>query len=224
MLIGSDSKDKNSREPVVDIQACSARHSPPTLPVFDISMLLVNKEMQSAEQDRLCREIAACLQQTGCLIVRDPRVGTEQSNTFLDMMERYFCQPKELKLPDVYPELHYQVSGSPSRVAKRYEDPAQLSCFVLRCFIWCEAVAGQAAMPGGLHADWRCNACRWVQLQKVWKCPGVLWIPTACRQLSSSCPSTEPLSRRAQTPSGASSGAWAPGPSGRSLLSSMLSR
>ena len=125
-LNGSDSKDKIVREPVVDIQACSAQHSPPTLPVFDISMLLVDEEIQSAEQDRLCREIAACLQQTGCLIVQDPRVGTEQSNSFLDMMERYFCQPKELKLPDVYPELHYQVSGSPSRVAKRYGRPSSV--------------------------------------------------------------------------------------------------
>ena len=207
MLNGHESKDKIVREPVVDIQACSAQHSPPTLPVFDISMLLVDEEMQSAEQDRLCREIAACLQQTGCLIVRDPRVGTEQSNSFLDMMERYFCQPKELKLPDVYPELHYQVSGSPSRVAKRYEDPAQLSCFVPRYLSWCHAVAEHADMHGGLHADWRCTACRWVQLQKVWKCQGVLWIPTACRPSSSSCLSTEPLSHRAQTPNGASSGA-----------------
>ena len=132
MLSGSDSKERIFREPAVDIQACSAQHSPQILPVFDISVLLVDGEMQSAEQDRVCREIAACLQQTGCLIVRDPRVGTEQSNSFLDMMERYFCQPKELKLPDVYPELHYQVSGSTSRIIKRHANAAQLSCIVPR--------------------------------------------------------------------------------------------
>ena len=207
MLNGLKSKEKIVREPVVDIQACSAQHSPPTLPVFDISMLLVAEEMQSAEQDRLCRDIAACLQQTGCLIVRDPRVGTEQSNSFLDMMERYFCQPKELKLPDVYPELHYQVSSSPSRSAKRYEDPALLSCLSQDVSIDVRLLPNKLTCMAGCMLTWRCTACRWVQLQKVWKCQGVLWIPTACRPSSSSSRSIEPLFPQAQTPNGASSGA-----------------
>jgi hypothetical protein len=31
--------------------------------------------------------------------------------TFLDMMERYFQQPTEVKLRDARPNLHYQVHG-----------------------------------------------------------------------------------------------------------------
>ena len=136
VLSGSDPKDRIAREPVIEIKACAAQHSPPVLPVFDISVLLEGGEMLSAAQDNLCREVAACLHQTGCLIVRDPRVGTEQSNGFLDMMERYFCQPKELKLPDVFPELHYQVSCSTSRITMLHETPAQLCCTIPRCLVW----------------------------------------------------------------------------------------
>ncbi|CAK0743882.1 hypothetical protein CVIRNUC_001504 [Coccomyxa viridis] len=151
MLSGSDSKERISREPAVDIQACSAQHSPQILPVFDISVLLVDGEMQSAEQDRVCREIAACLQQTGCLIIRDPRVGTEQSNSFLDMMERYFCQPKELKLPDVYPELHYQVGATPEgvEVPRCVVDPDCLQT------IEQQQPEHRATVPPGADPKWR---------------------------------------------------------------------
>lgn len=109
------SKDRGVREPVVDIRASSAQQSiqdVPVLPVFDLSEVLAKRETHSAEQDRLCVDVAACLQQTGCLIVRDPRVGTAQSDCFLDMMERYFSQPTVAKMPDVHPELHYQVLTS----------------------------------------------------------------------------------------------------------------
>ena len=160
MLSGSESKDRIVREPVVDIQACSAQHSPPVLPVFDISVLLVGEEMHSAEQDRLCREIAACLQQTGCLIVRDPRVGTEQSNRFLDMMERYFCQPKELKLPDVYPELHYQVSRSTSRISRRHAIQLSFSTMSQDASISVGLLPEKLGCMAGRVLTWRCNACR----------------------------------------------------------------
>ena len=103
---------KAAREPIVDIQASSAQQNAqaaPSLPLFDLSGFLVARDSPSAEQNRFCTEVASCLQQTGCLIVRDPRVSPEQSDCFLDMMERYFSQPPDLKMPDVHPELHYQV-------------------------------------------------------------------------------------------------------------------
>ncbi len=103
---------KAAKEPVVDIQASSAQQdlqAAPGLPLFDLSEFLLARDGPSAEQDTFCEEMASCLQQTGCLIVRDPRVSSEQSDCFLDMMERYFSQPTELKMPDVHPELHYQV-------------------------------------------------------------------------------------------------------------------
>ncbi len=103
---------KAAKEPVVDIQASSAQQdvqAAPSLPLFDLSDFLLARDGPSAEQNAFCEEVASCLQQTGCLIVRDPRVSSEQSDCFLDMMERYFSQPTELKMPDVHPELHYQV-------------------------------------------------------------------------------------------------------------------
>lgn len=103
---------KVARDPIVDIQASSAQQALQAahgLPLFDLSEFLVVRDGPSAEQNTFCEEVASCLQQTGCLIVRDPRVSSEQSDCFLDMMERYFSQPTALKMPDVHPELHYQV-------------------------------------------------------------------------------------------------------------------
>ena len=54
--------------------------------------------------------MARCLAETGCLIVRDPRVGKSDNETFLNLMERYFEQPDKVKLQDARPALHYQVS------------------------------------------------------------------------------------------------------------------
>ena len=53
--------------------------------------------------------MAACLSQTGCLLVRDPRVNAADNDCFLDLMERYFGQSREAKMADVRPDLHYQV-------------------------------------------------------------------------------------------------------------------
>ena len=119
---------KAAREPVVDIQASSAQQdvqAAPGLPLFDLSGFLVARDGPSAEQNTFCEEVASCLQQTGCLIVRDPRVSSEQSDGFLDMMERYFSQPTELKMPDVHPELHYQVclqSADQDQQTRRYNE------------------------------------------------------------------------------------------------------
>jgi len=43
--------------------------------------------------------------------LRDPRATAEDNEAFLSMMERYYAQPDADKLPDVRPELSYQVRG-----------------------------------------------------------------------------------------------------------------
>ena len=53
--------------------------------------------------------MAKCLSETGCLIIRDPRVGKCDNETFLDLMESYFEQADEVKMQDARPALHYQV-------------------------------------------------------------------------------------------------------------------
>jgi hypothetical protein len=55
--------------------------------------------------------IARCLSETGCLVIRDFRVNTADNEAFLNMMERYFEQPTEVKLLDARPSCHYQVTA-----------------------------------------------------------------------------------------------------------------
>ncbi len=69
---------------------------------------------EPAVQDA-CRAIAECLQATGALVVRDPRVSYADNSAFLDMMERYFGQPHEAKLKDVRAELAYQARAARRR-------------------------------------------------------------------------------------------------------------
>lgn len=87
----------------------AAAVSAQVLPTFDLSEFLEADAGSREALQRFCWDMADCLAQTGCLIVRDPRVGTAEADCFLDMMERYFGQPADIKMPDVHPELHYQV-------------------------------------------------------------------------------------------------------------------
>lgn len=45
-----------------------------------------------------------------------PRVGFEDNETFLNMMEQYYDQPEEVKLQDVRRDLKYQVGVTPNFV------------------------------------------------------------------------------------------------------------
>ena len=85
----------------------SAVSSSSVLPVLDLGPFLDRQTPE--DRDSLCTAVADALVNTGCLVVRDPRVGADQSETFLDQMERYFSQPTPVKQQDSRPELHYQV-------------------------------------------------------------------------------------------------------------------
>lgn len=56
-----------------------------------------------------CEKVAACLRETGALVIRDPRCTTQDNDRFLDMMERYFGQAADVKRKQERPDLHYQV-------------------------------------------------------------------------------------------------------------------
>jgi len=62
---------------------------------------------------RDCQLIAETLKKTSCLIVKDPRVTEEDNTHFLNMMEKYYDQPLEVKMADVHPELYYQLGATP---------------------------------------------------------------------------------------------------------------
>mmetsp|Transcript_30526 Transcript_30526/g.58781 ORF Transcript_30526/g.58781 Transcript_30526/m.58781 type:complete len:354 (+) Transcript_30526:217-1278(+) len=99
----------------------------------------------------LCREVAKCLKNMGCVVVRDPRVSSAHNDAFLDMMERYFEQDEACKMAEAHPELHYQVGVTPEgvEVPKCQTDPACL-----------EEIARQpeqhrAQVPNGADPKWR---------------------------------------------------------------------
>ena len=79
------------------------------LPTFDLQPFLAGGNSSELFLQEECKALADCLSRTGCLIVRDPRVASEDNAHFLDLMERYFGQASEVKFRDARPELHYQV-------------------------------------------------------------------------------------------------------------------
>eukprot|EP00171_Calliarthron_tuberculosum_P016842 IDg16842t1 len=91
----------------------SATHNPtpamssPTLessiPLIDLSQFLSgNPGLDDAAK------VTQSLESYGAVLVRDPRVSAEDSDDFVNMMERYFAQPREEKLCDARPQYFYQ--------------------------------------------------------------------------------------------------------------------
>lgn len=79
------------------------------LPTLDLGPMLAPGHRPEAV-DQLCQSVADCLRDTGCLVIRDPRVLAEDNMAFLNMMERYFAQSTAAKMKDSRPDLHFQVS------------------------------------------------------------------------------------------------------------------
>lgn len=85
----------------------------PGLQAVDISSFVMGQK-NSQESLEACQKLAQNLMETSCLIIKDPRVSEEDNNRFLDMMERYYDQPQEIKMKDVHPELSYQLGATPA--------------------------------------------------------------------------------------------------------------
>jgi isopenicillin N synthase-like dioxygenase len=76
------------------------------LPTVDLSFYLGSQESQGNE----CFKLKESLHKYGAVAIRDPRVREEDSEMFIDMLEKYFGQPKETKLKDCRPDVSYQVN------------------------------------------------------------------------------------------------------------------
>ncbi|KAI0564745.1 Non-heme dioxygenase [Gracilaria domingensis] len=61
-----------------------------------------------------CKRVEKSLRDYGAVLIRDPRVGSKDSDKFVNLMERYFEQPSEVKMKDARPELFYQVGVTPN--------------------------------------------------------------------------------------------------------------
>ncbi|XP_024983893.1 uncharacterized protein LOC112519829 [Cynara cardunculus var. scolymus] len=73
-------------------------------------------ELLHPELKKVCSEVSRILKETGALLVRDPRCSTEDNDRFIDMMEKYFEQPEEVKRVQERPHQHYQVGSTPGGV------------------------------------------------------------------------------------------------------------
>lgn len=77
------------------------------LPQVDLSPCLL--ESSSSAKAQVALEVLHALRQFSCVIVSDPRVPASQNDVFLDTMEDYFSQPRDMKMLDARPKLSYQV-------------------------------------------------------------------------------------------------------------------
>ncbi|KAJ1973990.1 hypothetical protein H4R34_004890 [Dimargaris verticillata] len=86
------------------------------LPVVDAQPYLDNPQSARAllECQKASKTTAAeSLREYGCMLIKDPRVSSDQNEEFLDMMEQYYAQPRNDLLKDERPEYGYQIGVSP---------------------------------------------------------------------------------------------------------------
>lgn len=88
------------------------------LPTIDLEVYMKKNESpeMAARAQEECKKVADSLFNYGILIVKDPRASQADNDTFLDMLERYFGQPDEVKQEDVRREFHFQVGVTPEFV------------------------------------------------------------------------------------------------------------
>lgn len=88
------------------------------LPVVDIDLFLrrhESPELEAAAKEE-ARKVADSLYKYGLLIARDSRASQADNDVFLDMLERYFEQPDEVKTKDVRKDYSYQVGTTPEHI------------------------------------------------------------------------------------------------------------
>jgi isopenicillin N synthase-like dioxygenase len=78
------------------------------LPLVDLSTFLSGHDASSE-----CRNVSRAFEEYGALFIRDPRVSQSENEDFLDLLERYFDRPEQIKRRDSHPELMYQVGYTP---------------------------------------------------------------------------------------------------------------
>ncbi|KAL9242606.1 hypothetical protein vseg_016592 [Gypsophila vaccaria] len=125
-----------------------------SFPVIDLSPYLEWKASENVDESvirELCVEVSRTLQETGALLIRDPRCSVEDNDRFLDMMEKYFEQPSEFKRLQERPHLHYQVGVTPEGV----EVPRSLVDSEMQCRLKDMPREYQPNTPRGPDPKWR---------------------------------------------------------------------
>ncbi|KAJ9558414.1 hypothetical protein OSB04_013028 [Centaurea solstitialis] len=93
------------------------------LPVIDLEPYLdvvsgkyCGDEALDPQLKTVCSEVSRTLRETGALLIKDPRCSAQDNDRFIDMMEKYFEQPDDVKRLQERPHLHYQVGVTPEGV------------------------------------------------------------------------------------------------------------
>ncbi|MES1922116.1 hypothetical protein MHBO_003631 [Bonamia ostreae] len=81
---------------------------------IDLSTFLYEKE----NGDQICRKVVENLHKYGILVVKDPRVDFKKNQAFIEMLEKYFGKPTDVKMKDAHPEIFYQLGVTPHFVEK----------------------------------------------------------------------------------------------------------
>ncbi|XP_021735820.1 uncharacterized protein LOC110702420 [Chenopodium quinoa] len=123
-------------------------------PVIDLNPYLEWEQSgngNEAEMKKLCLEVSRTLQETGALLVKDPRCSAQDNDRFLDMMEKYFEQTPEFKRLQERPLLHYQVGVTPEGV----EVPRSLVDAEMQQNLKAMSPQNQPSTPTGPDPKWR---------------------------------------------------------------------
>lgn len=82
-----------------------------------LQLVQIDDFVAKGEDKAACELVATSLRECGAVLIRDSRVNAQHADKFLDMMERYFAQPRSVKMRDTRPEYSYQVCLSQCRSA-----------------------------------------------------------------------------------------------------------
>lgn len=128
--------------------AATAASLEDTIPLIDLGPYL----RCDGEGDRTAAAAGAltsALELYGAVLVRDPRVSASDSDAFVDLMERYFAQPRADKLADARPEYFHQVGATPD-YTERPRDNTSIAKHL-------DAAHRPQSDPGGREKDakWR---------------------------------------------------------------------
>lgn len=91
---------------------------------IDFTILDVQKYLDGEMTTEECEQIANGFAESGVMLVKDPRVATEDSEAYLDMMESYYAQPWEKLQKDLHPEIGYHIGLTPplTEIARDFSD------------------------------------------------------------------------------------------------------
>jgi len=90
-----------------------------SIPVVELASF-INREGDYLEH---CKKVVKAFEETGCLIIRDPRVNQTDNDEVINMMEKFFdSRGKKFynkeQIDDIFPQYNYQVGATPELTEK----------------------------------------------------------------------------------------------------------